>query len=198
MLGCGLNEPVSEEIFADFFVMVRPDVTDADIERYYERFSFETSVFLDKENCQTSFIRFCSDFPELASQILGLKYRPEFDVAFIESQDSLRELIFFMRKRFTRFMRKAWLLLPENLREPSLHLFNQIRDALLQCDASKAFTYYRRFLQLVDVKLTEKAPFYLVPANVTEEDAKAIISAIKYREMVFSEHFSGVSPASEV
>ena len=183
LVGWSQNVEFSEPLFKDFFVIVKPISTEDYIEKLWERFKLEMSVKnMEEEINQLSFIHFCSDFPEMSNQILALPYINNFDRVFSSLVSPLQELLTFLKKRFTKFVRTIYLHSPQNLQTLEENTILKIRNSLLRCDVSSTLISYRHFLQLTDLKLTEMSPYIVFNPNITTNDIQSIINILHSRE----------------
>lgn len=183
LVGWSQTIEVSELLFKDFFVLVEPISEKQDIDKLWQRFKLEISM--NKEDLtinQSSFIHFCSDFPDVSNKILSLPYISNFDHAFSQLPSPLQDLLTFLKKRFAKFVRDVFLMLPKELKSLCEKIILKIRNSLLRCDVSTALISYRHFLQLVDLKLTELNPFMVFAQNTSVNDVNMILSMLHSRE----------------
>ena len=188
LIGWRLHQPVTEAFFRDFFIVINPSITDERLTKYYNRFMLDESMKTEVRDNHATFINFCADFPEIASEILSLNYDPNFEKKYIEMSAPMKDVTTFVKGRFTHFVRKLRDTLPEDLKVETLKACSQMRNALLRCDTSTAVSCYRRILQLIDLKLTEESPFIVISQNLSVEDGSTIIEMIKVREALALQH----------
>ncbi|KAK8834786.1 hypothetical protein M9Y10_024259 [Tritrichomonas musculus] len=183
LVGWSQTVEMSEPLFKDFFVLVEPTSEKQDIDKLWKRFTLEMSMNEEDVTInQASFIHFCSDFPDLSNKLLSLPYISNFDHAFSQLPSPLQELLTFIKKRFTKFVREIYLMLPKELKNISEKIILKVRNSLLRCDISTSLISYRHFLQLIDLKLTELNPFMVFSQNTSVNDVNMILSMLHSRE----------------
>ncbi|OHT07495.1 hypothetical protein TRFO_24232 [Tritrichomonas foetus] len=189
LVGWSQTVDVSEPLFKDFFVLVRPISNKNDIEKLWQRFKLEMSINnVEATINQSSFIHFCSDFPEVSNELLSLPYINNFDRVFSTMPSPLQELLTFLKKRFTKFVRELYLRMPLEIQKIQENTILKIRNSLLRCDVSSTLISYRHFLQLTDLKLTEQNPYIVFQANTTVNDVQMITSMLHSREVLAVGH----------
>lgn len=161
---------MTEKQFRSFFTIINPFMDANDMDRLWERFELDKDYRNNDYVTHNTFIRFCSDFPDISGQILKLTYCEAFDQRFNSLSDPLTKLMCFIERRFTQFA----TVLPRNMSKEILKSVSKtllsIRNSLLRLDLASAVAGYRRFLQIVDLKLMEEKPFmYISPKSNLEE-----------------------------
>lgn len=137
-------------------------------------------VFNEQEQTKIGFIQFCSDWPEISSNILKLFYNENLESQLTNLPQPLLMLIKYMRSRFTHFLRDINKKLPPENRAIGEKPRTAFRNALVRCDIGDAISCYRRYLQVLDLKLVEQRPYIQLMQNVSENEIKAV------RDMLFS------------
>lgn len=184
LVGWAQSVEISQPLFADFFIIVNPFIEDTEINKFWQRFKVEIQMSSKHSKVinQSSFIHFCSDFPDISNSILSLPNVQSFDRAFYSLPPPLQVFLTFIKKRFTSYIRKVQMILPETLRDITKPIVIKIRNSLIRCDVQTSLTFYRHFLQIVDLKLTEKTPYVTFAPNVSLETIEQLIKMMKERE----------------
>ncbi|OHT17696.1 hypothetical protein TRFO_01009 [Tritrichomonas foetus] len=181
------NAAITPQIFSDFLVFIRPSIGTAEIDRIHERFCLGNQLNQTEDNLST-FIHFCSDFPEVVEDVLNLKGKEEFTKLFNSLTSPLQNLLTFIKKRFTDYARYIQPHLQPQLTDQTRNILYQMRNALLRCDVSTSFSCYRHILQVIDLKYSEVNPFLVFSPNIKMNEVKETVKLFIAREKVVAAH----------
>lgn len=202
---------VTKQNFNDFMVFIRPTIKTKEIDKLYNRFNLEcqhktsvdspvynhkymgfTGMYGKEEkppsNTQLNFIRFCSAFPEITEDILALKFKEDFHLIYYSLTTPLQTLLQFIFKRFTEYAMFTQPRLLNPLLDMTKPVLLQMRNALLRCDTSMAFSCYRHVLQLIDLKCSEACPFTIFNEKIKIEAVDEVIKLVIAREKIAASH----------
>jgi hypothetical protein len=178
--------PMTEKIFRQVFVLVDPVKNKDWFRKLWERFKSETNLSASGRSAQPltaqMFIRFCSDFPMVADGILRLPYLHDFNVRIEHLPFTVSGLITFIVKRYTEVVYAVYQEVPPDMKDTLEGPMLTIRNALIRCDLSTALHGYRKFLQQVDVLMTQERPFFELPSDLASTDADNIMMRLSARE----------------
>jgi len=177
---------MTDTLFKQFFIIVNPSISFDDLKRLWERFNLDKTYRGERSITNMTFIRFCSDFPELSISILILPYLETFDREISKLSDPLLQLVKFLRIRFTTFVRKVNSDLPKNIQERLSKWIFAIRNSLIRCDISSAVAAYRHFLQTIDLKLTEENPYITISQQISPEGCDELKQTLLSRETLIA------------
>lgn len=228
LVGWSGIDKMNQAIFNQFFTIIQPNISDDELANLWKRYSLEqlkreaqgsinqsrlglggggsSAMFSmshedltnEQEQTKMGFIQFCSDWPEISSNLLKLYYNENLESQLTNLPQPMLMLIKYMRSRFTHFLRDINKKLPPENRAIVEKARNAFRNALVRCDIGDAISCYRRYLQLLDLKLVEQRPYIQLMQNVSESEIKALRDMLLSREnLVCSEIGLAVDPIKE-
>jgi hypothetical protein len=92
--------------------------------------------------------------------------------------DPATALFFFLRKRYSEIIPMFIRAVPSALTERLSKFLVSIRDSFLRVGIATSVMCYRRFLQYIDIKMTELAPYSIFTASLTQRDVERLRNAI--------------------
>ena len=178
---------VSQGRFTEFVRVLFPNMDEKSISQSWKK----VVLFADQMSTETVnynvLLHFFGETPSFCESILKIPLNTSFDAQFRAMQDRVDNLFTFLRKRYTDFMPRLKLALPEELRNKIDPYIEKIRNALLRCDAGTVYVYYRHILQSIDIYLTEQNPYIQFTANVNPDEINDLINITVTREKLITE-----------
>lgn len=190
IVGWAQSTTICREHFNEFFIIVEPLMDQAKIDKLWDRFTIENKISNVKVVTNTSFIKFCVDFPDIANKILSLIYLTNFQAVYQSLSGPLESLLQFMKKRLTFFLRYLYFNLNDIMKQSIRNQIYQIRNSFLRVNMSTAITCYRHILQFVDLKMTEEQTFIVLLDAISPEEIGDLVGYVRMRERLAFQHLS--------
>ncbi|OHS95713.1 hypothetical protein TRFO_10355 [Tritrichomonas foetus] len=186
IIGSNDHELLTRTKFTEFLRIVEPLKTEDEIKSMWDKMLLFGSGPDQIEVEFQTFIKFCGDFPSLTESIISLPRIENFDKKFSALPEPCSTLFFFMRKRYSDLLPRFFKALPSDIRENLVRTIFKMRNTLLRCDVGSTLVFYRHFMQLIDLKMTEINPYHIITTNLTSDDVGRIINHVMMRECLAS------------